>query len=190
MEKTETLKETTPRAGVFTAWGYTLSPSERGNSGYWAGRAAAAALDTRIRRILRSELGLTYSPWCRLVRVESDPEESYIESGVLTEAADIASVRTRIRAIAADLARHGITESEFSEIKSPLVSEMRNAIASSRFWREEAAYSIENSRVTDPVSELRALEGLTLSDVNAAIRRVFESRPAVLMIQGQKKGEK
>lgn len=67
---------------------------------------------------------------------------------------------------------------------------MRNAIASSRFWREEAAYSIENSRVTDPVSELRALEGLTLSDVNAAIRRVFESRPAVLMIQGQKKGEK
>lgn len=190
VEKTETLKETTPRAGVFTAWGYTLSPSERGNSGYWAGRAAAAALDTRIRRILRSELGLTYSPWCRLVRVESDPEESYIESGVLTEAADIASVRTRIRAIAADLARHGITESEFSEIKSPLVSEMRNAIASSRFWREEAAYSIENSRVTDPVSELRALEGLTLSDVNAAIRRVFESRPAVLMIQGQKKGEK
>lgn len=190
VEKTETIKETTPRAGVFTAWGYALSPSERGNSAYWAGRAAAAALDTRVRRILRSELGLTYSPWCRLVRVESDPEESYIESGVLTEAADIASVRTRVRAIAADLARHGVTESEFSEIREPLVSEMKNAIASPGFWREEAAYSVENGRVTDPASELRALESLTLTDLNAAIRRAFESRPAVLMIKGQKKGEK
>lgn len=95
---------------------------------------ACEVLEDRLQKILREDLGVTYSPTAGL-GVEPRQRDFGYASVVLTFAPERADeFARRAVAIAAELARGGVTAEEFSRLREPLLANVTEDLRSNQWW--------------------------------------------------------
>jgi zinc protease len=132
----------------------------------------ASVFEDRLRLKLREQLGGTYSP-----EVNSNLSDTFRGFGFLAAQATVAPSQARlmadaIKAVAADLQKHGVTDEELVRAKQPVLTAIRASQRTNPYWlgtvlaaAQEFPERIEWSRTR--VSDIDSITAAELTDLAA-----------------------
>jgi len=96
----------------------------------------ASLLEDRLRRIIREELGATYSPVAYNYASRVDPGFGVLRALVTIDAGQADIVRKAVYAVAGDLAAQPVSPDELGRIVAPIQTSIRDMQRTNRYWLE------------------------------------------------------
>ena len=142
----------------------------------------ADVFSDRLRERIREKLGATYSPYAFNL-----PSRAYPGYGVFQAYVNVApdqtdAVLAQVRAIAADLARHGITADELKRAIDPILTSIKELRQTNGYWLNsvmtdsgrhpeqfEWARTFENDYAAVTAEDIASLAATYLTDARAAV---------------------
>ena len=171
-----TIPTDTPRGVVELAWPATDArdvPRTRRL------RLLTSVLQDRLRVKLREEMGDTYSPSVGLDLTMAFTGYGYLSASAIVAPASARVVADAIRAAAADLARHGVTEEEFHRAQAPILTGLRQSARDNQYWRVVLANAQEEPRQLEWVrTRLADYESMTAADLKSLAAQYFDPERA------------
>jgi len=136
----------------------------------------AGILSDRLRVKVRQELGGAYSP-----NAKSEPSDTYTGYGYLStevtvEPARAAEIEKAVKAIAADLAAHGVTEDELLRVKQPLLTSIHESSRTNGYWLNSVLLRAQEKPEVLEWSRTRESDfaGATKADLDALAARYLD----------------
>ncbi|MBI3884702.1 MAG: insulinase family protein [Opitutae bacterium] len=136
----------------------------------------AEILSDRLRVKIREEMGGTYSP-----QAGADLSETYPGYGFLVAEATVAPDQARavadaIRAVAAGLAKNGVTEEELVRAKQPVLTSLRESARTNGYWIGSvlAAAQEEPQRLEWSRTRYSDNESVTAAELTALAKQYLE----------------
>ncbi|MFI5335932.1 MAG: M16 family metallopeptidase [Opitutales bacterium] len=140
----------------------------------------ASVLDDRLRVKIREQLGGTYSP-----QAGASLSDTFRGYGFLVAQCTVAPEQARaitnaIRAIAADLHDHGVTEEELVRAKQPALTAIRQSQRTNPYWLGNVLASAQEQpeRLEWSRTRLTDTEGITAAELTALAKRYLDPAQA------------
>ncbi|MEW6079281.1 MAG: insulinase family protein [Thermodesulfobacteriota bacterium] len=138
----------------------------------------------RMRRIIREEDGQSYSQYAY-----HDPSQAYPGYGVFHAAAEIKpgaeeAVIDRIRAIAADLADHGVTPEELERAREPILTGIRELVKTNDYWLRSVLSGCRShpERLDWSRNFINDYQSVTTDEMTGLVRRYLADSRCVRII--------
>ena len=138
------------------------------------------ALRDRLLQAIRQKQGDTYSPQTQSVQSETFTNRGYISATLVVQPQKLDAISDQILAIADDMAKTGITQTEFERALKPIISSWEKLSKTNVFWLnliknlqqypEKQQWDLWK---TDPYYKL------TLDDINQLIRKYLKRTSAI-----------
>jgi zinc protease len=96
----------------------------------------AAALDDRLRKLIREELGAAYSPYVYNRSSTVDPGYGVLRSVALAEPGQAAQLAGKLKKAGKELAEGGISADELTRALEPTLTSIRDMVRTNSYWLE------------------------------------------------------
>jgi zinc protease len=168
-------------AAVLIAWPASGAAEART---WWALSFAISVLEDRLQKVLRQELGATYSPQGGLMQNDLQPGMACAMVALTFEPDSAAKFARRTIEIADELARRGVSEEEFPRLREPLIAKATEVMRSNAWWLESILSLAQST--PEVINEVRTIpsvvRSLTRSEVTRAARDHLRSSAASSVI--------
>lgn len=147
-------------------------------------RMLTLALQLRLTRRVREELGATYAPESDLWQSSAWPTRGFLYAAVQVEPARARKVAGLVREIAAKLARQGLTPDEFTQIHEPKVASLATELRDDTYWNYYVLpnLGVEPWAVALPLSRTADYRSITVDELNAFARRHLRPELAATLL--------
>ena len=133
-------------------------------------------LDDRLRVKIREQLGGTYSP-----QAGANLSDTFRGFGYLVAQCTVAPDQARpiadaIRALAADLHNHGVTDEELVRAKQPMLTAVRQSIRTNPYWLGSVLASAQEQpeRLVWSRDRLSDTESITAAELTALAKQYLD----------------
>ncbi|MDO5532944.1 pitrilysin family protein [Sutterella sp.] len=172
------------KAVVMLAWRLDLTdPADRRTR--VARNLLTAVAGERLRRRIREELGVSYSPDCLSAEFPEMDGFGLIFMQAETDTASLSRVRASMEAIARDLRDKGVTEQELELQKEPMLTAWRTNLSSNRWWTgillSELTLGLPWSEWVCTTDEM--ISSVTAGEVNREAAAVFSTACAAFTVR-------
>jgi zinc protease len=138
----------------------------------------------RMRRIIREEAGLSYSQYAY-----HDPSLAYPDYGVFHAAAEIKpeeaeAVIARIRAIAADIMEHGVTDEELDRAREPILTGIKELVKTNDYWLRSVLSGCRDhpERLEWSRNFMNDYQAVTTAEMTRLVRQYLDASRCVSII--------
>lgn len=168
------------RAAVAVVWPlWVAEPSRRREE--WSVQLLSRILEDAVRREVREELGLTYSPSAGAEMPDHD-DQGTLTVVVETSAADVDRVRAAVLEVARDLAGGDISQTTVDESRAAWLNAIVNRQRTVAFWTDAlTGTSVNDQNLRDQLEFEPILRSLTVEDIRRAAS-TWLSRPPVIAV--------
>jgi len=168
------------RAAVALVWPlWVAEPTRRREE--WSVQLLTRVFADKVRRRVREDLGLTYSP-----SVDAELPD-YDDQGVLavtveTAAGDVEAVRAAVQAVARELATTGVDQASMDDSRRAWLTSTANIETTVGWWAGALNGSARNeTNLRDQVTWKRMVADLTVADLGKAARDWLTQAPIVVI---------
>ena len=168
------------RAAVALVWPLWIAePSRRREE--WAVQLLSRVIADKVRRRVREDLGLTYSPSVAADLPDYD-DQGALTIGVETAAGDVEAVRAAVRAVARELAEGRLDQQSMDDARRAWLTSTVNIETTVGWWAGALNGSARNdTNLQDQMNWKSIVADLTLADLNAAARTWLTPEPITVI---------
>jgi zinc protease len=143
-------------------------------------RQLAAVIEDRIRVQIREKRGATYTGTAGFDEAPIMPGFAYLHASFEVKPAEAVRFGDRIRDLAADLARHGVTAEELARVQAQAKATIQNQRATNEYWLDTIAAAQADPTLLAAAQTLDAdIAAVTTADLDALAARYLRPELAL-----------